>query len=115
MRSIIPYIRRMTYEEQQEYGLVNPGLMLEYQGRSYVLNAGTRDKVEVFAIGVGLYVLTSNQPLSYLGLDEYQIGHQEAINSVFLWKEQEMYEVLGPRWMVLSSEAKVMRMMEYLM
>jgi hypothetical protein len=52
--------------------------------------------------------------MSYLGLDAYQIGHEEAINSVFLWKEQEMLEVLGSKWRVMSSETKVLRLMEYL-
>ena len=35
MKRIIPNIRSMTYEEQQEIGLQNPGLILDYEGRSY--------------------------------------------------------------------------------
>ena len=115
MKRIVPKIRMMTFEEARERNLMNRDLMLEYKGRSYVLNAGTKDKVEVFLNGVGLFVLTANRSMSYLGLDAYQIGHEEAINSVFLWKEQEMLEVLGPHWRVLSSETKVLRLMEYLM
>ena len=108
-------IRTMTLEEQRYYNLQNPGLMLDYQNKSYVLSAGNRDCVEVFAQGVGLYVLTWNAGLRYLGLEEYHIGHTEPVNSVFLWKEQELSEVLGPRHREMSSQTKVIRLIEYLM
>ena len=107
-------IRTMTFEEQRHYQLQNAGLMLDYQNKSYVLSAGTTDKVEVFLNGVGLYVLSWNAGLRYLALEEYHLGHDEPVNSVFLWKEQEMFEVLGPKWKVLSSETKLQRLMEYL-
>jgi hypothetical protein len=89
--------------------------MLDYQNKSYVLSVGTRDNVEVFLNGVGLYVLTWNAGLRYLGLEEYHIGHAEAISSVFLWKEQELSEVLGSQWRNMLPETKVLRMMKYLM
>ena len=106
-------IRTMTLEEQRYYKLINPGLMLDYETNSYVLKAGRRDKVECFVMGVCLYVLTSSSSLGYVGLDAYQIGHDEPVNSVFC-QEQELYEVLGPRWRAMSSETKVQRLMEYL-
>ncbi len=113
MVKIIPVIRPMTIEEQRSTGLVNPGLMLEYGSKSYFLKAGNRDKIECFVVGVGLYVLTSNSNLGYVGLDAYQIGHDEPVNSIFC-QEQELYEVLGPRWRAMSSETKVQMLMEYL-
>jgi hypothetical protein len=105
----------MTLEEQQIYNLHNKGLMLDYQNKSYVLSAGSSDCVEVFAHGAGLYVLSWNAGLRYMGLEEYHIGHAEAISSVFLWKEQELSEVLGCQWRAMLPETKVLRMMEYLM
>jgi hypothetical protein len=105
----------MTLEEQRKAVLQTPGMMLDYQNISYVLSAGSSDCVEVFAQGAGLYVLTWNAGLRYLGLEEYHIGHAEPINSVFLWKEQELSEVLGCQWRAMLPETKVLRMMEYLM
>ena len=53
-------LRLMTLEEQRHYQLHNAGLMLDYQNKSYFLNAGTRDDIEVWKNGSGLYVLTLN-------------------------------------------------------
>jgi hypothetical protein len=53
--------------------------------------------------------------MRYLGLEEYHINHDEPISSVFLWKEQELSEVLGSQWRNMLPETKVLRMMEYLM
>jgi hypothetical protein len=105
----------MTLGEQLYYKLQNPGLMLDYQNKSYVLSARTRDKVDVFVNGAGLYVLSLNVGMRYLGLEEYHINHDEPISSVFLWKEQELSEVLGSQWRNMLPETKVLRMMEYLM
>ena len=108
-------IRTMTLEEQLHYKLQNPVLMLDYQNKSYVLSAGTRDKVDVFVNRVGLYVMTWNAGMRCLGLEEYHLGHDEPVNSVFLWREQELSEVLGSQWRNMQPETKVLRMMKYLM
>jgi hypothetical protein len=83
-------VRLMTLEEQLTQKLQNPGLMLDYQNKSYVLSAGNSDCVEVFAQGVGLYLLSWNAGLRYIGLEKYHIGHGEPVSSFFLWKEQEL-------------------------
>jgi hypothetical protein len=108
-------VRQMTHEEQRHYQLHNAGLMLDYQNTSYVLSAGSSDCIEVFANGAGLYVLTWNAGLRYLGLEEYHLGHDEPISSVFLWKEPELSEVLGCQWRNMLPETKVQRLMVYLM
>jgi hypothetical protein len=107
-------IRTMTLEEQLSYKLHNPGLMLEYQNRSYVLSAGNRDSVEVFAQGIGLYVLTMNNYAGYVGLDSYIPPEQDPINSIFL-QEYEVEELFGVSWKDMSTEDIALRLMEYLM
>src|ERR1039457_1563495 len=69
MTPIMPTIRSMTFQEADSAGLHSRGLILEYQGKTFNLNAGTRDTVHVFTSSIFLYVLTINRPLGYIGLD----------------------------------------------
>ena len=106
-------IRTMTLEEQRHYNLHNKGLMLDYLNQTYLLNAGTRDDIEVWKQGAGLYVLTMNSYCGYIGLDAYMPNESEPINSVFL-QDYEAEELLGSRWKDLSTRTIALRLMEYL-
>jgi hypothetical protein len=53
--------------DSQEIGATHPWRRRANQ--SYFLNAGTRDDVEVWKHGAGLYVLTLNSYCGYIGLD----------------------------------------------
>ncbi len=82
MTKIIPAIRAMTYQEADKAGLHSRGLMLDYENRSYRLNAGTRDPIHVFTRSIYLFVLTINRPLGYLGLYAYVPMGEEPINTI---------------------------------
>ncbi len=75
MTKIYPKIRPMTFDEQDALGLQNAGMAMEVDGRSYFLRLGTRDLIMVIVHGVGIYVLSGNPGLSYLGFEEFHLGH----------------------------------------
>jgi hypothetical protein len=87
--------------------------MLCYLNHSYFLNAGTRDDIEAWKQGAGLYVLTLNGYCGYIGLDVYMPNEPEPVNSVFL-QEYEAEELLGKRWKDMSTRTIASRLMEYL-
>lgn len=114
MTPIAPTIRMMSWEESNQLSLYSRGLILEHQGKSFILNAGTRDKIHVFTQGISLYVLTINQALDYIGLDAYMPPEQEPINSIFLHSEQQLVDVLGRRWKRMSPSTMAYRLTSYL-
>jgi hypothetical protein len=114
MTTIRPTIRRMTFEETNQAGLHSRGLILEYQGKSYRLNAGTSDTVHTFQKSIVLYVLTSNRSLGYVGFDAYMPGEQDPINTIFFHTEQDMAGALGARWKQLSPRTMAVRLANYL-
>lgn len=71
MKRIDPCIRQMTYQEADKARLYSRGLLLEYEGRRYRLNAGTSDQINVFTRSIYLFVLIINCQLDYIGLDAY--------------------------------------------
>jgi hypothetical protein len=103
----------MNIEEQRNTGLHNTGLVLDYQNRSYILNAGSSDVLEVFTQSIGLYVLTLNSYAGYVGLDSYVLSEAEPINTVFL-QEYEVVELLGSKWKDLSTRTIAIKLIEYL-
>jgi hypothetical protein len=115
MLRIKPLIRLMTQEELRYYKQDSASFILVYDYKSYVLNCSSQDYIDAYVEGVALYVLTINSRRKYIALEAYQIGHAEAINSVFLWKEQELSEVLGEKYMALSNADKVQKLIPYLM
>jgi len=114
MTKIVPLIRRMTFEESQLRGLHSRGLILEHQSQSYFLNAGTRDTIHVFTRSIGLYVLTINIQLGYMGLDAYMPQEPDPINTIFFHSEQDIAEVLGSKWKYMSLRTITTRLMDYL-
>ena len=114
MTAIRPNIRRMTFEEADNAGLHSRGLILEHQGQSYRLNAGTSDAVHTFTKSVVLYVLTSNRSLGYVGFDAYMPGEEDPINTIFFHSERDMTDVLGARWKQLSPRTMARRLINYL-
>lgn len=114
MTAIKPTIRSMTFEESDYAGLHSRGLILEYQGQSYRLNAGTSDTVHTFTKSIVLYVLTTNRSLGYIGFDAYVPMESDPINTIFFHSEQDMVDVLGARWKQLSPRTMAHRLINYL-
>ena len=115
MTKIQPTIRSMTFDEADQAGLFNRGLMLEYENRRYKLTAGTRDTIHVFTRSIYLFVLTINRPLGYIGLDAYVPLEEETIDTIFLHSDYQIKKFLGQHWDQMSPETLAIRLTEYLM
>ena len=114
MNQLTPYIRLLTYQESIESGLHIRSLILEHQGNNYHLNGGTRDTIHVFTESIGIYVLTVNKSLGYMGLNSYMTPEPDPINSMFMHNNQETNEYLGKSWEQLKPETIVKRLIQYL-
>src|SRR5574341_1806005 len=114
MIPITPSIRRMTFEEVNKLKLQNPGLILEYEGVTYHLNADTLDKVHVFTRSICIFVLIINRSLGYIGLDGYAPNEPDPLNSIFLHSDYQFSEYLGPKWDQLSPQTIATRLVDYL-
>lgn len=114
MKRIFASVRLMTYDEQQQWNVHTRGLVLEHQGHSYALNAGTSDRINVFTESVCLYVLTVNMSLDYVGLDAYMAGEPDPVNTVFLHTATEITETLGKRWQQMNPQIIANRLKHYL-
>jgi len=115
MTSILPDIRPMTFNEADQVGLHSRGLILEYEGRSYRLHAGTSDQIHVFTRSIYLFVLSISRSLGYLGLDAYAPLEEEPINSIYLHSEHHSRELLGKNWSQMTPETVAIKLLEYLM
>jgi hypothetical protein len=105
----------MTYQESDKAGLHSRGLMIDYDKRSYRLNAGNQDTIHVFTRSIYLFVLTINRSFGYIGLDAYMPMEEEPINSIFLHSEHHISELLGRHWSMMTPETLATRLVEYLM
>ncbi len=114
MQPITPTIRLFTYQESIESGLQIISLILEHQGNNYHLHGGTRDTIHVFTEGLGIYVLSINKGLGYVGLNSYMSPEPDPINSMFLHNYQEIIETLGTKWEQMKPETITKQLIEYL-
>ena len=89
-------------------------LVLEHQGNNYHLQGGTKDTIYVFTESLGIYVLTINRGLSYIGLNSYMAPESDPINSMFLHNLQEIKEILGPKWEGMKPVTMVQKLINYL-
>ena len=112
MTAITPVIKLHTcYQYQGTY--IN-ALILNYQNNNYHLHGGTSDTIHVFTESIGIYVLTTNKCLGYVGLNCYMAPEPDPLNSVFLHNPQEVKEVLGNKWESASPESLVRKLINYL-
>ena len=114
MKPILPSIRRMTFHEANKAGLHSRGLILEHQGKTFNLNAGTSDSVHVFESYIAIYVLTTNRGLGYMGLDAYMSNEHDPINTVFLHSDYQFKEILGSKWKHMSARTIATKLIDYL-
>src|SRR6185369_17026068 len=114
MNQITPSIKLYTYQETIESGLQIRNLILEHQGDNYHLQGGTRDTIHVFTESIGIYVLTINKALGYMGLNSFMTPEPDPINSMFLHNNQEIRDYLGNKWESMKPVTIVHRLMSYL-
>jgi hypothetical protein len=112
-KRIFPHIRKMTWEEQREAGLQNPGLIMEYCRLKIPLSAGYSDTVEIYRNGNSLMILTTNRHLEYVGLEEVDILDGNTIGGVFFLGYQ-ITDTLGCRWRQMKADTLIKRLSEYL-
>lgn len=101
MTKIQTNIRTMTWEEAQQYGLFDRGLMLNYGTVSYRLSAEKTDDIHAFKSSVVLYVLTINTHFEYCCLDAFMGTEDEPIDSIFLQGSVAIQEFIGNNWHTL--------------
>ena len=114
MQAITPSIRLFSYQESLETGLQIRTLILEHKGNNYHLHGGTRDTIHVFTESIGIYVLTVNKALGYMGLNAYMTPEPDPINSMFMHNNHEISEYLGNKWEMMKPETTVKRLIDYL-
>jgi hypothetical protein len=114
MTAIKPTIRRMTYEEAQQFRLFNRGLTMEYRGTTYNLTAGLSDQIHIFTRSICIFVLTVNKSLGYIGLDAYEPNEVDPVNSIFLHSDYQLQDILGPKWDQLSPKSITNTLVDYL-
>jgi hypothetical protein len=107
-----PLIKLHTCYQHQ--GTYISALILEHNGNMYHLQGGTRDTIYIFTESIGIYVLTVNKALGYMGLNSYMVPESDPINSLFLHNNKEIWEYLGIKWESLKAETIVRKLMEYL-
>jgi hypothetical protein len=104
MQPITPSIKLFTYQASLEAGLQITALILEHQGNNYHLRGGTRDTIYAFTESLGIYVLTINKDLGYIGLNAFMVSEPDPLNTVFLHNLQEIRETLGKNWESMKPE-----------
>lgn len=114
MNQISPVIRLLTYQESQQSGIHIQSLVFDHNGNRYHLSGGTSDTIYVFTESIGIYVLTINKSLGYVGLNSYMAPEPDPINSVFLHNLQEVKVVLGPKWDSTNPATMVRKLINYL-
>lgn len=102
------------HTRQQDQGTYINALTLEHNGNNYHLHGGTRDTIYIFTESIGIYVLTINKGLGYMGLNSYMIPECDPINSLFLHNHREINEYLGNKWEQLKAENIVKKLIQYL-
>ena len=109
---ISPDIKLHTYYQHQ--GTYINALILSYNSNYYHLQGGTRDTIYVFTEGTGIYVLTINKALGYIGFTSYMTPEPDPINSIYLHNYREIKETLGPKWESMKPLALVQLLINYL-
>ena len=112
MQLITPTIKLFTSKD--DTGIHINSLILEHNGNNYHLHGGTRDTIYVFTESIGIYVLTVNKALGYMGLNSYMSPEPDPINSLFMHNHQETGEYLGNKWEQMKAETIVKKLIQYL-
>lgn len=109
---ICPRIKLHTCQLNQ--GTYINALILQHQSNNYHLHGCTSDIIHVYTQGLGIYVLTINKGLGYIGMNSYMAPEPDAINSVFLRSNQEIAETLGGNWERMTPKVIVQKLIDCL-
>ena len=95
-------------------GILINALVLNHQDNNYHLQGRTTDTIHVFTEGLGIYVLTINKGLGYIGLTSYMVPESDPINMVFLHNPLDIVETFGKGWERLEPVVMVQKLIDYL-
>jgi hypothetical protein len=112
MTATIPTIKLFTSKE--DTGIHINSLILEHNDNNYQLNGGTGDTIHVFAESIALYVLSINSSNGTMSLNAFMSSEPDPINSTYLHTPQEIINVLGAKWELLSAKTITMKLIDYL-
>jgi hypothetical protein len=114
MTKVIPTIRLSTNQEDDSTGIHINSLILEHNHDNYQLQGGTRDTIHVFTQSIALYVLSINRNNGTMSLNAYMSQEPDPINTVYMHSPQEIINVLGAKWELLSAKTITMKLINYL-
>ena len=114
MIQISPAVKLFTYRGSDDSGLQIMSFMFSHNCNNYHLQGGTRDTIYIFTESIGIYVLTVNKALGYMGLNSYMAPESDPINSMFLHNHLEISEHLDSKWETMKPETIVKKLIQYL-
>ncbi|GFO57323.1 hypothetical protein GMSM_43300 [Geomonas sp. Red276] len=114
MTPIKPELKLCTDHDTDSASIHIESLIIMYRGNYYHLPGGTRDIIHVFAQSIALYALTINKAFGRMALNAYMVPQPDALNGIYLHTPQEIIDHLGTDWELLSPEAIVEKLMDYL-
>ena len=114
MELLSPTIRFMTQEETRTARLINAGSVIDFEGTTIPIAAGSHDHIHVFKESAVLYVLSTNSKLGYLGLEIFNADSGEGYEQIFLQYEWELEEYLGKEWEQMEPVAIVRKIVSNL-
>lgn len=114
MIQISPTISVFTYQGANDSGVQIRALVFNHNCHNYHLQGRTTDTIYIFTESIGIYVLTINKALGYIGLHSYMQPECDPLNSVFLHNCQEIKETLGAKWESMKPVAIVQKLISCL-
>jgi len=112
MTATIPIIKLFTSKD--DTGIHINSLILEHNGNNYQLQGGTKDTIHVFTESIALYVLSINSSYGTMSLNAFMSSEPDPINSMYLHTPQEIINVLGAKWDLLSAKTIATKLINYL-
>ena len=114
MTAIKPAIKLFTSQEDETKGIHINSLILEYNGNNYHLPGGTNDTIHVFTQSIAIYVLSINKGNGTMGLNAFMAPESDPINTVYMHTPQDIKDILGPKWELLSPKVITTKLINYL-
>jgi hypothetical protein len=114
MTAITPIIKLFTSKDDTTTGIHINNLIIEHNGNNYHLYASTKDTIYIFQESIALYVLNISKINGTIGLNAYMTPEPDPINSMYLHTPQEIINLLGAKWEMISAKTITMKLINYL-
>ena len=114
MIQISSAVKLFTYQGTNDSGLQIESLVFNHNCHNYHLQGRTTDTIYIFTEGLGIYVLTINKAVGYIGLHSFMQPEPDPLNSIILHNCQEIKETLGAKWELMKPLAIVQKLISCL-